>query len=268
MMTPYLDLLKKVLWSGESRTDRTGTGTYSIFAPDDLKFDLSKGLFPAVTTKKLWFKGVVSELLWIISGDTNIKRMTDDGVHVWDEWADDEGEVGKIYGYQLRHSGGVDQLAGLINNIKLDPYSRRHILSTWNHRDMEEMNLPPCHGLVVQYYVDEWESLHCRMYQRSADLFLGVPWNIASYALLLNMISAQCDMTPGTLTLSFGDAHIYKNHVTQVVEQLRRPPLEAPTLKSWMLWKSQVKSIDDYKIEDFELQGYNYHPSIKAPIAV
>lgn len=268
----YLRLVKKVLEDGEVRPDRTGTGTRSLFG-EQLRFNLQEG-FPLLTTKKVYWRGVVGELLWFIRGDTNVKSLQADGINVWNSWANENGDLGPVYGKQLRKMVGqsgkvVDQLADVVVSLKNDPSSRRHIISLWNPAEIHLMALPPCHGVVIQFYVSESEingyrQLSCQMYQRSADLLLGVPWNIAEYALLTHMLAQVCGYAVGELILTFGDTHIYNNHVEQVKLQLARQIRPAPTLKI----DPSVTDIDDFKHESFELVDYNPHPAIPAPVAV
>ena len=293
-MKQYLDLCKKILNEGHWKDDRTGTGTYSIFGYQ-MRFDLSKG-FPLLTTKKVFLRGIIHELLWFINGDTNIKYLVDNNVHIWDDWAyknyknskdyqgetmeefaekiknapaDSEfvkiyGELGNVYGRQWRNFNGegVDQLADLINQIKTNPNSRRLIICAWNPCEVDKMALPPCHSFM-QFYVNEGK-LSCQLYQRSADVFLGVPFNIASYALFTMMIAQVCGLEVGEFVHTFGDAHIYSNHVDQINLQLSREPRPLPTMKI----NPNVKSIFDFKIDDFTLEGYNPHPRIKGEVAV
>ena len=267
----YHDLLNFVLHQGRAKRDRTGTGTISYFSPPDLDFDLTKG-FPAVTTKKLHMKSIIHELLWFLSGSTNIKYLEDNGVTIWDEWADEDGDLGPVYGSQWRSFTGVDyetglvtqidQIKELIEAIKNNPNSRRHLVSAWNPVDVPHMGLPPCH-VLWQVYVEDGE-LSLKLYQRSADLFLGVPFNIASYALLTMMLAQVTGNRPGRFIHSFGDAHIYLNHVEQVKEQLSRTPYALPQ----MYINPKVEDIFEFKYEDFMLQNYDSHPAIKAPVAV
>lgn len=261
---PYLNLLQHVLNHGDSRNDRTNTGTLSVFG-GELQFDLEKG-FPIVTTKKINFYAVITELLWFIKGGTNTKFLNEHGVKIWDEWADKNGNLGPIYGAQWRkwkHGAiKIDQLTELIDGIKTNPYSRRHILSAWNVGELDKMALPPCH-LLAQFYVAN-STLSCKMYQRSADLFLGVPFNIASYALLTHLIAHVCDLNVGKFIHSFGDAHIYHNHITQVKKQLTRIPYESPTL----YLNPEVKDITEFEHDDIAIYDYKCHPFIHAPIAV
>ena len=264
-MKQYHDLLKTVLENGNTKSDRTGTGTISIFGYQ-MRFNLSDG-FPLLTTKKIHFKSVVYELLWFLKGSTNISYLKKNNIRIWDEWADDNGELGPIYGNQWRSwssSDGtqIDQVELLINNIRSNPDSRRHIVSAWNVGDLDKMKLPPCH-ILFQFYVHD-NKLSCQLYQRSADIFLGVPFNIASYALLTMMIADQLGLEYGEFIHTLGDAHIYLNHKEQVNEQLKRKVKVLPTLKI----NNNVDSIFDYKYEDFSLEGYNPDDHIKAPISV
>lgn len=263
--TPYEDLLRDVLEHGTHKSDRTGTGTLSVFGRQ-LRFDLSKS-FPLITTKRVHFKSVAVELLWFLRGDTNVKWMQDQGVTIWDEWADADGELGPVYGVQWRSwptpdGGHIDQIAELIENLKTNPDSRRHIVSAWNVSELKDMALPPCHAFF-QFYVADGK-LSCQLYQRSADTFLGVPFNIASYALLTRMIAQQTGLEPGEFVWTGGDVHIYDNHMDQVLKQLAREPYEYPQLNI----TRKPDSIFDYTLEDFEVVGYQHHPTIKAPIAV
>lgn len=300
--TPYEKLLSDILNTGDHREDRTGTGTTSKFGCR-MEFDLSDGKFPLITTKKMYLKGIIYELLWFLRGDTNIKYLNDHGVHIWDEWADEDGDLGPIYGKQWRHwdcniDNGyisdqyVDQIQKLINGIQNDPYSRRHILSAWNVGDLDDMALPPCH-MMCQFYVEPYEylsgyrivdmpkipdavvvqkdesvyrpkgRLSCQLYQRSADIFLGVPFNIAEYSLLTMMIAQQTNLEPGLFIWVGGDCHIYDNHREQVVEQLHRLPYAWPRM-----YITKAKDIFSYEYEDFHLEDYRCHPAIKAPVAV
>ena len=261
----YLDLLAEVLQSGARKTDRTGTGTLSVFGRQ-LRFGLADS-FPLLTTKKLHTKSILYELLWFLRGDTNIKWLQERGVSIWDEWADENGNLGPVYGYQWRHwrapeGHEIDQIAQVIESIKKKPDSRRHLVTAWNPADVDEMALPPCHALF-QFYVANGK-LSCQMYQRSADLFLGVPFNIASYAALTLMVAQVTDLKPGEFVLTLGDAHLYLNHLEQVREQLSRTPRPFPKLKL----NPAVKELLDFRYEDFTLEGYDPHPAIKAPIAV
>ncbi|GIU54735.1 thymidylate synthase [Arthrobacter sp. 49Tsu3.1M3] len=263
--TPYEDLLRDVLEHGTHKSDRTGTGTLSVFGRQ-LRFDLSKS-FPLITTKRVHFKSVAVELLWFLRGDTNVKWMQDQGVTIWDEWADADGELGPVYGVQWRSwptpdGGHIDQIAELIENLKSNPDSRRHIVSAWNVSELKDMALPPCHAFF-QFYVADGK-LSCQLYQRSADTFLGVPFNIASYALLTRMIAQQTGLEPGEFVWTGGDVHIYDNHMDQVLKQLAREPYDYPQLNI----TRKPDSIFDYTLEDFEVVGYQHHPTIKAPIAV
>ncbi len=264
-MRPYLDLMKTVLEKGVRKEDRTGTGTLSIFG-HQLRFDLAKG-FPLVTTKKLHVKTIIHELLWFLSGDTNIKYLKENGVRIWDEWADANGDLGPVYGYQWRSwpaadGRKIDQISNLMQQIRTNPDSRRLIVSGWNVADVEKMALPPCHTLF-QFYVLEGK-LSCQLYQRSADIFLGVPFNIASYALLTLMIAQVSGLKPGEFIHTFGDAHLYTNHLEQARLQLTREPFPLPK----MVLNPAVKSIFEFKFEDFELQDYQAHPHIKGDVAV
>ncbi|MFN8334747.1 MAG: thymidylate synthase [Cyclobacteriaceae bacterium] len=264
-MKQYLDLMKDILETGASKTDRTGTGTLSVFGRQ-LRFDLSAG-FPLVTTKKLHTRSIFIELLWFLRGDTNIKYLHDNGVTIWDEWADENGDLGPVYGHQWRswpapNGQTIDQITNVINQIKQKPDSRRHIVSAWNPAEVDKMALPPCHAMF-QFYVADGK-LSCQLYQRSADYFLGVPFNIASYALLTHMFAQQCDLEPGDFVWTGGDVHLYTNHIEQAKLQLSREPYPLPTLNI----KRKPASIFDYQYEDFEILNYQSHPTIKAPIAV
>lgn len=264
-MQPYLDLMEDVLLRGTRKSDRTGTGTLSLFGRQ-IRFDLGKG-FPATTTKRLYIKGVIHELLWFLRGSTNIKYLKENGVGIWDEWADEEGELGPIYGAQWRHWDApdgktIDQISRVIEEIKTNPDSRRLIVSAWNVAQLESMRLPPCHCLF-QFHVAEGR-LSCHLYQRSADLFLGVPFNIASYSLLTMMVARVTGLEAGEFIHTFGDVHIYLNHIEQVKTQLSRQPRPLPK----MLLNPGVDSIFDFKYEDFTLIDYDPHPAIPAPIAV
>ena len=264
-MRQYLDLMQDILDNGSVKTDRTGTGTKSVFGRQ-LRFDLSEG-FPLVTTKKLHLRSIIYELLWFLKGETNIKYLKDNKVTIWDEWADENGDLGPVYGSQWRSwpaPGGkkIDQMANVIQQIKTKPDSRRHIVSAWNPAEVDNMALPPCHALF-QFYVADGK-LSCQLYQRSADYFLGVPFNIASYALLLEMFAQQCDLIPGEFVWTGGDVHLYSNHFEQAKLQLSREPFPLPKL----VIKRRPSSIFDYEYEDFEIVNYQSHPSIKAPIAV
>jgi len=264
-MQQHLDLMRYVRDHGVRKEDRTGTGTISIFGYQ-CRYNLSEG-FPAVTTKKLHFKSIIHELLWFLKGDTNIAYLKENGVSIWNEWADENGELGPVYGHQWRSwptpdGGHIDQISQLIDSIKKNPDSRRLIVSAWNVAEVENMALPPCHSLF-QFYVIEGR-LSCQLYQRSADIFLGVPFNVASYALLTLMIAQVCELQPGDFIHTFGDAHLYLNHLEQVELQLSRTPFTLPTMKI----NPDVQSIFDFKYEDFHLENYQSHPAIKAPVAV
>ena len=264
-MNQYLTLLEHVKQNGQKKEDRTGTGTMSVFGYQ-MRFNLNES-FPLLTTKKVHLKSVIYELLWFLSGDTNIKFLKDNSVSIWDEWADENGNLGPVYGHQWRSwptSEGkeIDQISNLINQIKKTPDSRRLIVSAWNVGEINKMKLPPCH-CFFQFYVADGR-LSCQLYQRSADIFLGVPFNIASYALLTQMIAHVCGLECGEFIHTLGDAHIYTNHIDQVNEQLRRKPKKLPQIKI----NPSVKSIFDFKYEDFSLEGYDPYPLIKAPVAV
>ncbi len=260
----YLKLLKKIRDDGVEKQDRTGVGTQSIFGAE-MRFDLTTS-FPLLTTKKVFFKGIVHELLWFLSGDTNIGYLREHGIKIWDEWADDQLNLGPVYGSQWRQwpseDGPIDQISALIEGLKHQPDSRRHIVSAWNVADLKKMALPPCH-LLFQFYVAN-QRLSCKLTQRSADIFLGVPFNIASYALLVYMVAQQCGYKPGELIWSGGDVHAYKNHLEQIDIQLSRSPLPFPKL----IIHDCPKDIFSYTYEMFELENYQCHPSIRAPIAV
>jgi thymidylate synthase len=264
-MQQYLSLLQHILDNGTVKTDRTGTGTQSCFGYQ-MRFDLQKG-FPLVTTKKVHLKSIVHELLWFLKGETNIAYLKEHGVKIWDEWADENGDLGPVYGKQWRSWEGkdgkvIDQISDLIDQIKKNPDSRRLIVSAWNVGELSEMALMPCHNMF-QFYVADGK-LSCQLYQRSADVFLGVPFNIASYALLTMMIAQVCDLQPGDFVHTFGDVHIYSNHKEQVNLQLSRKPFALPKMKL----NPAVKNIFDFKFEDFSLENYECHPAIKAPVAV
>lgn len=264
-MKQYLDLLQYVLDHGTERQDRTGTGTVGVFGYQ-MRFDLGRG-FPVLTTKKLHLRSIIYELLWFLRGDTNIKYLKDHGVSIWDEWADAEGNLGPVYGSQWRswpdgRGGTIDQIANVVEQIKTNPYSRRLMVTAWNPAEIEDMALPPCHCLF-QFYVSDGK-LSCQLYQRSADIFLGVPFNIASYALLTMMMAQVCGLEPGEFVHTFGDAHIYKNHLDQVHLQLTREPRPLPTMHI----NPERKSIFDFEYEDFRLEGYDPHPHIKGEVSV
>lgn len=264
-MQNYLELLQHILDNGTDKTDRTGTGTRSVFGYQ-LRYDLSKG-FPMVTTKKVHLKSIIYELLWFLNGDTNVKYLNDNGVSIWDEWADENGDLGPVYGAQWRswqgaHGKVVDQITEVIDQIKKNPDSRRLIVSAWNAAEIPNMALAPCHALFQFYVADGKLSL--QLYQRSADVFLGVPFNIASYALLLMMVAQVCDLEVGDYIHSFGDVHIYNNHFEQVNKQLSREPRPLPVMKL----NPDVKDIFSFNFEDFTLENYDPHPGIKAPVAI
>lgn len=264
-MKNYLDLLQDILDNGVHKGDRTGTGTQSVFGRQ-LRYNLSEG-FPLVTTKRIHLKSVIHELLWFLSGDTNIAYLKENEVKIWDDWADENGDLGPVYGSQWRtweapNGEKIDQISGVIDSIKNNPDSRRHLVSAWNVAEINNMKLPPCH-FAFQFYVAEGK-LSCMLTMRSVDTFLGLPFNIASYALLTHMIAQQCDLEVGDFIWSGGDVHIYSNHVEQVKTQLEREPFALPKL----IIKRKPESIFDYKFEDFEFENYQHHPGIKAPIAV
>ena len=264
-MRQYLDLLRHIRTEGVFKGDRTGTGTQSVFGYQ-MRFDLSEG-FPLLTTKKLHLKSIIHELLWFLDGGTNVKDLKENGVSIWDEWADEEGELGPVYGHQWRSwpspdGTTIDQITHVVDSIKTNPNSRRHIVSAWNVADVDHMALPPCHCLF-QFYVAE-DKLSCQLYQRSADVFLGVPFNIASYALLTQMVAQVTGLGLGEFVHTFGDAHLYANHMDQADLQLQREPLALPS----MTINPDVSNIFDFTFDDFVLEGYEAHPHIKAPIAV
>jgi len=264
-MRQYLDLVDRILSEGTVKTDRTGTGTLSVFG-HQMRFDLAEG-FPVVTTKKIHMKSVIVELLWFLRGSTNVRWLQEQGVSIWDEWADAEGELGPVYGHQWRSwpapdGTGIDQIAQVVNSIVTNPDSRRHIVSAWNVAEVGQMALPPCHTMF-QFYVADGK-LSCQLYQRSADVFLGVPFNIASYALLTMMVAKATGLQPGDFVHTLGDAHLYSNHLEQARLQLTRDPKPLPT----MVIADGRSSLDEYTYADFELVGYDPHPLIKAPIAV
>lgn len=259
-MQVYLDFLKHILKHGQRKSDRTGTGTTSVFGYQ-MRFDLAEG-FPLVTTKQVHTKSIIHELLWFLKGDTNTAYLKDHGVKIWDEWADKNGDLGPVYGKQWRNFGGVDQIQRLISEIKKNPDSRRLIVSAWNPAEIDEMALPPCH-VLFQFYVYEGK-LSCQLYQRSGDAFLGVPFNIASYALLTHMVAHVCDLGVGEFIHTFGDAHIYSNHEEQVGIQLSRSPLPLPTLRL----NPAVRDIFEFGFGDIEIEGYRHHPRISAPVAI
>lgn len=264
-MRQYLDLMQHVLDNGTQKHDRTGTGTISVFGYQ-MRFNLQDG-FPMVTTKKLHLKSIIHELIWFLKGDTNIKYLKDNGVRIWDEWADENGNLGPVYGSQWRSwpkpdGTSIDQITQIINTIKNNPDSRRIIVSAWNVAEIENMALPPCHAFF-QFYVADGK-LSCQLYQRSADIFLGVPFNIASYALLTMMVAQVCNLEPGDFIHTFGDAHLYNNHLEQARLQLSREPKKLPSMKI----NPDIKDIFDFKFEDFELVNYDAHPHIKGVVAV
>ena len=261
-----MDLLELVLRDGEERADRTGVGTVGVFGAQ-ARFDL-RGSFPLLTTKKLHTRSIIYELLWFLRGDTNIKYLRDNRVTIWDEWADENGDLGRVYGAQWRGwrkpgGGSVDQIRALVDGIKKDPFGRRHIVCAWNPGELGEMALPPCHAMF-QFYVNGRGELSCQLYQRSADLFLGVPFNIASYSMLVMMVAQVCGLKPGEFVHTFGDLHIYKNHMEQVRTQLAREPRPLPKLRL----NPGRGALEDFVYEDFEFEGYDPHPAIKAPIAI
>ncbi len=264
-MRAYLDLMREVREHGNVRGDRTGTGVKSLFGRQ-LRFDLSEG-FPLVTTKKVFLKGIIHELLWFLRGETNVRPLQAQGVHIWDEWADEEGELGPVYGSQWRswptpEGETIDQITRVVHNIRHSPESRRLIVSAWNVALVDEMALPPCHNMF-QFYVADGR-LSCQLYQRSADYFLGVPFNIASYSLLTMMVAQVCDLEPGDFVHTFGDVHLYLNHLAQTDLQLAREPLPLPSMHI----NPQVKDIFGFRYEDFRLENYQFHPAISAPISV
>ncbi|MBL4727618.1 MAG: thymidylate synthase [Rhizobiaceae bacterium] len=264
-MRQYLDFLSHTLENGTDRGDRTGTGTRSVFG-HQMRFNLADG-FPVLTTKKLYLRAIIVELLWFLKGDTNIGYLKDNKVSIWDEWADENGDLGPVYGYQWRSwpdgdGGVIDQISNLVNSLKNNPNSRRHIVSAWNPAQVDDMALPPCHCMFQSYVADG--KLSCQLYQRSADIFLGVPFNIASYALLTQMLAQVCDLEVGDFVHTFGDAHIYHNHYDQVREQLTRSPGELPVMRI----NPDKKDIFDFDLDDFELENYVAQPTIKAPIAI
>ena len=266
-MKQYLELLQHVIENGQFRDDRTGTGTYSVFGAQQ-RFDLRDG-FPCLTTKKLHLRSIIHELLWFLNGDTNIKYLNENRVTIWDEWADENGDLGRVYGAQWTdwktpEGGSINQIEQVIEQIKNNPTSRRLMVSAWNPGELHLMALPPCHSLFQFYVNTDRGELSCQLYQRSADLFLGVPFNIASYALLTMMVAQACDLKPGDFVHTFGDLHLYANHIEQTKLQLTREPRELPTMRI----NPDVKAIDAFTFDDFELYDYDPHPTIKAPISV
>ena len=264
-MKQYLELIEKILNEGAERSDRTGTGRKSIFG-HQMQFNLEEG-FPLVTTKKVHLKSIIHELIWFLAGSTNIKYLKDNGVSIWDEWADENGELGPVYGAQWRSwpnpdGSSTDQINGLVKNIKSNPNSTRHIVSAWNPSQVDEMALPPCHALFQFFVADS--KLSCQLYQRSADVFLGVPFNIASYALLTLMIAQVSGLKPGKFVHTLGDAHLYLNHLEQAKLQVTREPLKLPSIKI----NSSINNLEDFVYEDFEILNYESHPAISAPISV
>ena len=264
-MKQYLELIEKILNEGIERSDRTGTGRKSIFG-HQMQFDLDEG-FPLVTAKKVHLKSIIHELIWFLAGSTNIKYLKDNGVSIWDEWADENGELGPVYGAQWRSwpnpdGSSTDQIKSLVKNIKSNPNSTRHIVSAWNPSQVDEMALPPCHALFQFFVADS--KLSCQLYQRSADAFLGVPFNIASYALLTLMIAQVCGLKPGKFVHTLGDAHLYLNHLEQAKLQVTREPLKLPSIKI----NSSINNLEDFVYEDFEILNYESHPAISAPISV
>ncbi|MEM7082599.1 MAG: thymidylate synthase [Pseudomonadota bacterium] len=264
-MNQYLKLVQHILESGSVKTDRTGTGTRSVFG-HQMRFDLDQG-FPLVTTKKLHIRSIIYELLWFLNGDTNIRYLNDNGVTIWDEWADEQGDLGPVYGAQwrswpARDGGTIDQISAVVEQLKTQPDSRRIIVNAWNVADLDRMALSPCHTLFQFYVADD--KLSCQLYQRSADVFLGVPFNIASYALLTHMMAQQCDLSPGDFVWTGGDCHLYSNHFEQARLQLERTPLTLPKL----VLRRHPSSLFDYEYDDFDIVGYEHHAPIKAPVAV
>ena len=264
-MRPYLDLLEDILENGTEKPDRTGVGTYSLFGPQ-LTFDLSEG-FPLLTTKKLHLKSIIYELLWFLKGDTNVEYLQEHGVRIWNEWADENGDLGPVYGKQWRswrspEGNEIDQISRVVDQLRENPHSRRILVNAWNVGELDQMALTPCHCLFQFYVADD--KLSCKLYQRSADVFLGVPFNIASYALLTLMIAQVCDLKPGYFIHTFGDVHLYKNHVEQAKLQITRTPRNRPEMRL----NPDIKSVFEFSYEDFELLNYNPHPHIKAPVAV
>lgn len=264
-MHQYLDLMRHVLEHGNVKSDRTGTGTRSVFG-HQMRFNLADG-FPLVTTKKLHTRSIIHELLWFISGDTNIRYLQENGVSIWNEWADENGDLGPVYGHQWRHwpardGAEIDQIKQLVEGLKSNPDSRRHLVSAWNPSDVDRMALPPCHALFQFYVADN--KLSCQLYQRSADIFLGVPFNIASYALFTMMVAQVCGYEPGDFVWTGGDCHLYSNHLDQTREQLSRAPRPLPAMKL----NPEVKDLFAFRFEDFTLEGYDPHPHISAPVAV
>ena len=264
-MRAYLDLMRRIRNSGTRKTDRTGTGTLSLFG-QQMRFDLAAG-FPLVTTKKIHLRSIIAELLWFLRGETNVAWLRSQGVSIWDEWADENGELGPVYGKQWRswptpNGGSIDQISQVVEQLRTNPDSRRIIVSAWNVGELDQMALMPCHAFFQFYVADR--KLSCQLYQRSADFFLGVPFNVASYALLTHMLAQQCDLEVGEFVWTGGDCHLYLNHLEQADQQLQREPLPLPQLR----FRRRPASIFDYQYEDFEIVNYQFHPAIKAPVAV
>ena len=262
-MKTYLEMLQHVFDNGIEREDRTKTGTIGVFGYQN-RYDLQEG-FPIVTTKKVFWRGIVEEFLWmVVRGSIDVSELEDRGVNFWSPWKGDDGTIGPGYGKQFRNCDSVDQVQSIIDGVQDNPESRRHVISLWNVSEIPEMELPPCHGVTIQFYVRDGEFLDCQMYQRSADIFIGVPFNISFYSLFTHVVAQLCDLKPGHFVHTMGDAHIYQNHVDQVKEQLSREPYDLPTLKL----NPDIVDIDDFTWDDIELEGYEYHPYISAPVAV